>query len=103
MDCLSEDAVRHTTDGFWAATSSLSDILAKKGVTTFLSDQNQERDCDKFFDDWYLYAIPGEGGYVYSLFKMREQEHDAESGLIVSKPEVLDQVAAQIVNNMKKD
>lgn len=82
MDCLSEDAVRHTTDGFWAATSSLSDILAKKGVTTFLSDQNQERDCDKFFDDWYLYAIPGEGGYVYSLFKMREQEHDAESGLI---------------------
>ena len=28
---------------------------------------------------------------------------DAESGLIVSKPEVLDQVAAQIVNNMKKD
>ena len=28
---------------------------------------------------------------------------DAESGLIVSKPEVLDQVAEQIVNNMKKD
>ena len=64
MDCLSEDAVRHTTDGFWAATSSLSDILAKKGVTTFLSDQNQERDCDKFFDDWYLDAIHGEVGYV---------------------------------------
>ena len=28
---------------------------------------------------------------------------DAENGLIVSKPEVLDEVAAQIVNNMKKD
>ena len=28
---------------------------------------------------------------------------DAESGLIISKPEVLDEVAAQIVNNMKKD
>ena len=28
---------------------------------------------------------------------------DAESGLIVSKPEVLDQVAEQIVNNIKKD
>ena len=28
---------------------------------------------------------------------------DAESGLIVSKPEVLDQVAAQIVEKMKKD
>ena len=28
---------------------------------------------------------------------------DAQSGLIVSKPEVLDQVAAQIVKNMKKD
>lgn len=28
---------------------------------------------------------------------------NADSGLIVSKPEVLDQVAAQIVENMKKD
>ena len=28
---------------------------------------------------------------------------DTESGLIVSKPEVLDEVAAQIVNNRKKD
>ena len=28
---------------------------------------------------------------------------DSEGGLIVSKPEVLDQVAAQIVETMKKD
>ncbi|MGN0977774.1 MAG: hypothetical protein ACI4PH_06940, partial [Faecousia sp.] len=45
-------------------------------------DQDQERDCDKFFDDWYLYAVPWDCGYICSLFKMREQEHDAEKGLI---------------------
>ena len=82
IGCLSEDAVRHTSDGFWAVTNSIADILAAKGVTTFLSDQNQERDCDKFFDDWYLYAVPWDCSYIYSLFKMREQEHDAENGLI---------------------
>lgn len=39
-------------------------------------------DCDKFFDDWYCYAVPRQGGYVYSLFKLREQEFDAKNGLI---------------------
>ena len=34
--------------------------------------------CDKFFDDWFLYAVPGESDYVYSLLKLREQEHDAD-------------------------
>ena len=82
MGCLSEVHVEHTSDGFWAATSSIADILAEKGIVTFLNDQNQERDCNKFFDDWYLYAVPWDCGYVYSLFKMREQEHDAENGLI---------------------
>lgn len=82
MGCLPEAAVEHTSDGFWAATSSIADILTKKGIATFLNDQDQERDCNKFFDDWYLYAVPWDCGYVYSLFKMREQEHDAENGLI---------------------
>lgn len=82
IGCLSEDAVRHTSDGFWAVTSSIADILAKKGVTTFLNDQNQERECRNFFDDWYLYGVPWDCGYIYSLFKMREQEHDAENGRI---------------------
>ena len=80
--CLPEDALQHTSDGFWAVTSSIAEILVGKGITTFPNDQDQERDCDKFFDDWYLYAVSWNGGHIYSLFKMREQEHDAENGLI---------------------
>ena len=82
IGCLPEEAVQHTSDGFWAAAKSIADILAEKGITTFPNDRDQERSCSRFFDDWYLYAVPSECGYIYSLFKMREQEHDAENGLI---------------------
>jgi hypothetical protein len=68
-----------TQDGFWMVYKSLSEILAKKGILDF-SDKNGTRlACDKFFDDWFLYAVPSENDYVYSLLKLREQEHDAES------------------------
>lgn len=80
--CLTEQDVACTRDGFYAAGKSLADILIGKGIATFPNDQNQERECGKFFDDWYLYAVPGGGGFVYSLFKMREQEHNAENGEI---------------------
>lgn len=74
--------IRHTSDGFWAVTSSIADILAKKEIFTFPNDQNQERECGRFFDDWYLYAVPEGQDYIYSLFKMREQEHDRDLGMI---------------------
>ena len=82
MGCLTPDTIQHTADGFWAVIRSIADILVKKGITTFPNDQDQERECRNFFDDWYLYGVPGACGYVYSLFKMREQEHDAEEGRI---------------------
>lgn len=53
-----------------------------QGITTFPNDRDELRDCDKFFDDWYCYAVLRKGGYVYSLFKLREQEFDAKNGLI---------------------
>jgi hypothetical protein len=34
----------------------------------------------KFYDDWFLYAVPNEENHTYSLLKLREQEHDAEDG-----------------------
>lgn len=80
--CLSELDVACTRDGFYAAGKSLADMLIGQGITTFHNDQDQERQCSKFFDDWYLYAVPGKDGFVYSLFKMREQEHNAENGEI---------------------
>ena len=36
--------------------------------------------CSKFYDDWFLYAVPDEADYAYSLLKFREQEHDTEDG-----------------------
>lgn len=78
--CLTKSSVQRTSDGFYAVTKSIADILIGKGITTFPDSQDQERDCDKFFDDWYLYAVPEGPRYIYSLFKMREQEHNAENG-----------------------
>ena len=82
IGCLNENSLVHTSDGFWAVTKSIADILAEKGITTFLNDQDQGRECRNFYDDWYLYAVDWADGYIYSLFKMREQEHDAENGRI---------------------
>ena len=69
----------HTKDGFWMVCKSISEILAKKGILDFPDANGIRLACDKFFDDWFLYAVPGESDYVYSLLKLREQEHDAES------------------------
>ena len=82
MGCLTAEAIQGTQDHFYAARKSIADILIGRGITTFSNDQDQTRECGKFFDDWYLYAVPGGKGYVYSLFKMREQEHNAEKGEI---------------------
>lgn len=69
----------HTTgDGFYAVTRSIAQILSDRGITTFPNDRDEQRRCDLFYDDWYLYAVKAESDFVYSLFKMREQEHDAE-------------------------
>jgi hypothetical protein len=62
------------------ACKSLSDILAQKGILDFPDTDGTRLACDKFFDDWFLYAVPSENDYVYSLLKLREQEHDAEGG-----------------------
>ena len=80
--CLDAGEIRAASDGFYAAAKSLADILVGQGIMTFLNDRDELRDCDKFYDDWYCYAVPRQGGYVYSLFKLREQEFDAKNGLI---------------------
>ena len=72
----------HTEDGFWMARKSIADILLEKGIRTFPNDQGQVRECGLFFDDWYLYALKDKTGWVYSLVKLREQEHDARCGRI---------------------
>ena len=71
----------HTGDGFWMSRKSIADILLERDIRTFPNDQGQLRECGLFFDDWYLYAVE-EVGWIYSLVKLREQEHDREEGRI---------------------
>lgn len=74
---ICETELIHTQDGFWMIGKSLAEILARKGILDFLDADGTRLACDKFFDDWFLFAVPGEGDYVYSLLKLREQEYDA--------------------------
>lgn len=73
---LSPQDLQSTKDGFTAVTKSIADILINHGITTFPNDNNEERECSKFYDDWYLYSICMNGSAVTGLFKMREQEFD---------------------------
>lgn len=69
-----------TPDGFWLIYKSLSDILSEKGIVEFSDSEGRLLKCSKFYDDWFLYAVPDEMGHTYGLLKLREQEHDAEDG-----------------------
>ena len=76
--CICTADFIHTQDGFWLVCKSLSEILAQKGILDFPNTDGTRFFCDKFFDDWFLYAVPSESDYVYSLLKLREQEHDSK-------------------------
>ena len=78
LGCLDTSEIHSSSDGFCAAATALADILACRGITTVPGRQGDLLECRLFFDDWYLYAVSGETGYTYSLFKMREQEYDAK-------------------------
>ena len=69
-----------TQDGFWLAYKSLASMLAEKEIYDFPDSCGERLLCSKFFDDWFLYAVPNETDYTYSLLKLREQEHDMEDG-----------------------
>lgn len=80
LGCLNETEIHTTADGFSAAGTSLSTMLARRGITTVLNSQGEPLECGLFFDDWYLYTVSEGNGCACGLFKMREQEHDAEQG-----------------------
>ena len=69
-----------TSDGFFMVHKSIANILALKGVLDFPDSSGERLACNKFFDDWFLYAVPSDNDYTYSLLKLREQEHDMEDG-----------------------
>ncbi len=80
--CVTESDTVSTDDGFFMIRKSLSDILAEKDIRDFPAAGGKRLACDKFYDDWFLYAVSACGEHTYSLLKMREQEHD----LVCSTP-----------------
>lgn len=77
---IDENNIEKTGDGFFCLNKSVSDILAEKGIHTFPTDYGKDLKCENYYDDWYIYAIKNEEGFVYSLFKLREQEYDMFAG-----------------------
>jgi hypothetical protein len=74
--------ITKTLDGFFMVNKSLASLLATKGVFNFPDSNGEILACSNFFDDWFLYAVPNDSDYTYSLLKLREQEHDAENGAL---------------------
>lgn len=72
--------ISKTSDGFFVVNKSIASILSLKGVVDFPDSSGERLACDLFFDDWFLYAVPSDEEYIYSLLKLREQEHDTEEG-----------------------
>lgn len=81
LGCVEHAHILKTADGFWAVFRPLSAILREKAILDVPDFEGNRLVCDRFFDDWFLYAVPHEQAYVYGLFKLREQEHDREGDL----------------------
>ena len=79
--CIDESDIAKTSDGFFVVKKSIAQILATKNILDFPAENGGMRLCHRFFDDWFLYAVSNEEGYVYSLLKLREQEYDALESL----------------------
>ena len=78
---ICKDRIISSNDGFFMITESISSILISKGIETFPDREGRILECRNYFDDWFLFAVPGKTEYVYGLLKMREQEHDLERGI----------------------
>ena len=73
-----------TNDGFFLLTKPLSNIFKYSGINSLYSksDFSESDNVDNYYDDWYFYCVYSEGGYTYSLCKMREQEHEHDNGVV---------------------
>ena len=77
---ITEENIEKTDDGFCCLNKCISDILSGKGIDTFPTDGGNELKCDNYYDDWYIYSVKMDNGFVYSLLKLREQEYDMYAG-----------------------
>ena len=64
---IEESDIAGTSDGFFLVHKSVANILASKGIFDFPDSSGERLACSKFFDDWFLYAIPNDNDYTYGL------------------------------------
>ena len=74
--CVDQSDIIKTEDGFFVVNRSIASILSLKNIFDFPDTAGERLACSSFFDDWFLYAVPNEKDYTYSLLKLREQERD---------------------------
>lgn len=77
---IDKQDIIQTADGFCMLRQSLASMLAAKQIFDFPDLSGERLACNKFFDDWFLYAVANDEDYTYSLLKFREQEFDAQEG-----------------------
>ena len=77
---IQENNIEKTDDGFFCLNKCISDILKEKNIHTFPTSDGNELKCENYYDDWYIYALNNKDYFVYSLFKLREQEYDMYAG-----------------------
>ncbi len=75
--CIDKPDIAGTSDGFFVVNKSIANTLSVEYIFDFPDTSGERLACGKFFDDWFLYAVPNDN---YSLLKLREQEHDTEDG-----------------------
>ncbi|MBR4989960.1 MAG: hypothetical protein IKY96_02245 [Oscillospiraceae bacterium] len=78
--CAKEFDIIKTQDGFQLLYKSLADILSEKEILDFPDPDGSRLLCSRFYDDWFLYAVPNGADHTYSLLKFREQEYDLQDG-----------------------
>ena len=80
MGSVNPSDILKTPDRFWLIYKSMSDILSENSIFDFPDSSGERLLCSKFYDDWFLYAIPNGTDHTYSLLKLREQEYDLDDG-----------------------
>ena len=75
---IGDTDILKTADGFWLIYKSLSNILSENNILDFPDSDGKRLPCSRFYDDWFLYAVPNGADHTYSLLKLREQEYDAD-------------------------
>ena len=71
--CIGDSELLRTSDGFVMVYRSLSDILAVKNIHDFPDSTGERLFCDRFFDDWFLYAVPHESDFTYALHREKQE------------------------------